>query len=123
MAHKEAQDRSDVLNRSLLALNAELERNLSARAGDLIHARNGLILALAELAELRTHHGTAHLLRCGAIQLLAEEASRLPSFTGQIDTTFVDMLEACAPLHDIGQMARSPIISCRRQGSWIRRNA
>ncbi len=106
LAHKEAQDRSDLLNRNLLAVNAELERNLSARAGDLVHARNGLILALAELAELRTHHGVAHLLRLQRYtRLLAEEASRLPAFSGQIDATFRDMLEACAPLHDIGQVA------------------
>jgi response regulator RpfG family c-di-GMP phosphodiesterase/serine/threonine protein kinase len=106
LAHKEAQDRSDLLNRNLLAVNAELERNLSARAGDLVHARNGLILALAELAELRTHHGVPHLLRLQRYtRLLAEEASKLPAFAGQIDATFRDMLEACAPLHDIGQVA------------------
>jgi response regulator RpfG family c-di-GMP phosphodiesterase len=106
LALKEAQDRSDLLNRNLLAVNAELERNLSARAGDLVHARNGLILALAELAELRTHHGVAHLLRLQRYtRLLAEEAGRLPVFSGQIDSTFRDMLEACAPLHDIGQVA------------------
>ncbi len=106
LAHKEAQDRSHLLNRKLLALNAELERNLSASAGDLVHARNGLILALAELGELRTHHGTAHLLRVQrSARLLAEEAARLPAFAGQIDAAFVDMLEVCAPLHDIGQVA------------------
>jgi putative two-component system response regulator len=106
LALKEAQDRSDMLNRNLLAVNAELERNLSARAGDLVHARNGLILALAELAELRTHHGVAHLLRLQRYtRYLAEEAGRLPAFSGQIDGTFRDMLEACAPLHDIGQVA------------------
>ena len=38
-------------------------------------------------------------------RLLAEEARRLPAFAGQIDATFIDMLEACAPLHDIGQVA------------------
>ena len=106
LAHKDAQDRSDMLNRNLLALNAELERNLSAKASDLVYARNGLVLAFAELAELRTHHGTAHLLRLQRyVRLLAEEAAREPAFAGQIDAAFIDMLEACAPLHDIGQMA------------------
>ena len=37
---KEAQDRSDLLNRHLLAVNSELERNLTARDSDLVHARN-----------------------------------------------------------------------------------
>ena len=106
LAHKEAQDRSELLNRKLFALNAELERSLSASAGDQVHARNGLILALAELAELRTHHGTAHLLRLQRyVRLLAEEGTRVPVFAGQIDAIFIDLLEACAPLHDIGQVA------------------
>lgn len=106
LAHKEAQDRSDFLNCQLLALNAELERNLSASSGDMVHARNGLILALAELGELRTHHGAAHLARLQRfVQLLASEAARVSAFAGQIDAAFIDMLQACAPLHDIGQVA------------------
>jgi response regulator RpfG family c-di-GMP phosphodiesterase len=36
---------------------------------------------------------------------VAEEASRLQAFTGQIDRNFVDLLECCAPMHDIGQVA------------------
>ena len=43
---KDAQDRSDILNRELLTVNAELEQALEARDGELIHARNGLVLAL-----------------------------------------------------------------------------
>ena len=35
---------------------------------------------------------------------LAEAASVHPAFAGQIDCPFVDLLEACAPLHDIGRM-------------------
>lgn len=106
LEHKESQDRSDQLNRNLQSVNAELERSLSSSAGDLVHARNGLVLALAELAELRTNHGVSHLLRLQRYtRFLAEEAMRLPAFAGQIDPTFIDMLDACAPLHDIGQMA------------------
>src|SRR5262249_16595897 len=50
---KDAQDRSGALNRELLAINQELERNLNARSSDLIHTRNGLVLALAKLVECR----------------------------------------------------------------------
>src|SRR5205823_1692319 len=34
---------------------------------------------------------------------LAEEAARVPAFAGQIDQYFIEMLECCAPLHDIGK--------------------
>src|SRR5262249_23151840 len=50
---KDAQDRTDVLNRHLLAVNHELEQNVNARDSDLIHARNALVLALAKLVEYR----------------------------------------------------------------------
>jgi len=46
---KDAQDRSELLNRHLLAVNAELDQNLNARDSDLVHARNALVLALARL--------------------------------------------------------------------------
>jgi response regulator RpfG family c-di-GMP phosphodiesterase len=106
LSHKEAQDRSDLLNRHLLAVNAELERSLRASAGDLTQSRNALLLALAELAEMRAGQTGAHLVRMQRYsRLLAEEASALPGFAGQIDANFIDMLECCVPLHDIGQAA------------------
>ena len=37
---KDAQDRSELLNKNLLAVNAELENNLENRASDLVHSRN-----------------------------------------------------------------------------------
>jgi response regulator RpfG family c-di-GMP phosphodiesterase len=103
---KDAQDRSDLLNRRLLEVNADLERSLRASAGDMAQARNALLLALAELAEMRAGQTGAHLLRLQRYcRALAEEASTLPAFAGQIDANFVNMLECCAPLHDIGQAA------------------
>jgi response regulator RpfG family c-di-GMP phosphodiesterase len=101
---KESQDRSDALNLHLLAVNAELEKNLHAKCSDLVHARNALVLALAELVGLRdTEHG-AHLTRIQRYcRRLAEEAAGLPSLSNRIDTAFIEMLECCAPLHDIGK--------------------
>ena len=49
---KDAQDRADLLNRRLLAVNEELERNLNAKEGDLVHARNALVLALASWSSI-----------------------------------------------------------------------
>src|SRR5205085_114947 len=50
---KDAQDRALALNRQLLAMNQELERNLHARSSDLSHTRGALVLALAKVVECR----------------------------------------------------------------------
>ena len=48
----------------------------------------------------------AHLVRLQRYcRCLAEAAAASSSFAGQIDTIFVQMLECCAPLHDVGTVA------------------
>jgi response regulator RpfG family c-di-GMP phosphodiesterase len=102
---KDAQDRTDILNRHLLAINHELEENVNARDSDLIHARNALVLALAKLVEYRDSETGAHLVRLQQYcRILAEEAAASPTFASQIDANFIQMLECCAPLHDIGKV-------------------
>lgn len=102
---KEAQDRSDRLTRHLLAVNRQLEEALGSRETALVHARNALVLALARLVEQRACESGAHLVRLQRYcRLLAEEASRTPPFTHQIDAAFIETLECCAPLHDIGKV-------------------
>ncbi|HXG09001.1 MAG TPA: response regulator [Gemmataceae bacterium] len=102
---KDAQERSDLLNRHLLAVNAELERSLTARDSDLVHVRNALVLSLAKLVEHRTGQKSARLLRLQRYcRSLAEGAAALPIFAGQIDERFIQLLESCAPLHDIGNV-------------------
>jgi response regulator RpfG family c-di-GMP phosphodiesterase len=102
---KEAQDRTDVLNHHLLAVNHELEENVNARDSDLIHARNALVLALAKLVEYRDSETGAHLTRLQQYcRVLAEEAAGSSTFAGLIDANYIQMLECCAPLHDIGKV-------------------
>jgi response regulator RpfG family c-di-GMP phosphodiesterase len=102
---KAAQDRTDLLNRRLLAVNHELEQNLGAMGSDLVHARNALVLALAKLVEYRDSETGAHLMRLQQYgRCLAEEAAVTPTFASQIDANFILMLECCAPLHDIGKV-------------------
>jgi putative two-component system response regulator len=102
---KDAQDRSDLLHRRLMAANHELERDVAARDSDLIQARNALVLALAELVAQRDSETGAHLLRLQHYsRCLAETAATLPGFAGQMDPPFIDLLECCAPLHDIGKV-------------------
>jgi response regulator RpfG family c-di-GMP phosphodiesterase/serine/threonine protein kinase len=102
---KDAQDRSELLNQHLLAINAEQERSLNARDSDLVHARNALVLALAKLVEHRDNETGAHLVRVQKYcRILGEEAAQAPAFKGQIDQHFIEMVECCAPLHDIGKL-------------------
>ena len=103
---KDAQDRSDVLNRELLTVNAELEQALEARDGELLRARNGLVLALAKIVEHRSTETGRHLLRLQRYcRVLAEEAANLPAFAPIIDANLIRVLEDAAPLHDIGKAA------------------
>jgi response regulator RpfG family c-di-GMP phosphodiesterase len=103
---KDAQEQSDALNQQLREMNAALERDLTARDSDLIHARNTLVLALGRLVEQRDPEIGARLHRMRRYsRCLAEVAATLPSFAGQIDDHFVRMLECWAPLHDLGKVA------------------
>jgi response regulator RpfG family c-di-GMP phosphodiesterase len=102
---KDAQDRSDLLNQHLLTINHELEQSLGSRDSDLVQARNALVLALAKLVEHRASEKGSHLLRLQRYcRTIAEEAARTPTFAAQLDPNFIEMLECCAPLHDIGKV-------------------
>jgi response regulator RpfG family c-di-GMP phosphodiesterase len=102
---KDAQDRGDALSRNLVTLNKELERSLDVKDSDWIVSRNALVLALAQLVEARDTESAEHLKRLSAYsRCLATEASRLPAFAGQIDANFIELLDCCAPLHDIGKV-------------------
>ena len=103
---KDAQDRSDALSKHLLNANQELERNLQAKDSDLVQARNALVLALAELVGYREAETGAHLTRMQRYsRCLAEAAASTASFASQIDLNYIEMLECCVPLHDIGKAA------------------
>lgn len=101
---KDAQDRNDSLNRHLLTVNRELEQSLRAHQSDIIEARNALVLALAKLVERRASETGAHLVRMQRyVRALGEEAART-SLAEQIDSNFIELLECCVPLHDIGKV-------------------
>lgn len=103
---KAAQDRADRLAGNLLTVNGELEKTLQARDGELLHARSGLVLALARLIEHRSSETGAHLMRLQRYcRVLGEAAATHPAFRPLLDATFVRTLEDCAPLHDIGKAA------------------
>lgn len=102
---KDAQEREDLSNRRMRAINRELELTLTARNSDLANARNALVLSLAQLVAIRDSETGGHLLRLQHYcQCLAKEASKLPSFFEVIDSEFISLLVCCAPLHDIGKV-------------------
>jgi len=103
---KEAQDRGDLLNHHLQQVNQELERSLDARDHSLLESRNSLVLALAKLVEHRLGDDGGHLQRMQQYaRIVAEEAAKSPQFSSQISPAFTELLESCAPLHDVGKIA------------------
>ncbi|MCE9532132.1 MAG: protein kinase [Planctomycetes bacterium] len=103
---KTAQDRSIILNNQLMHVNAELEFNLKARDSDVQQTRNSLVVGLARLIDQRDSRGRNHTERMQRYcRALAEGAMRSPSFNGQIDRHYIEMLESAVPLHDVGKIA------------------
>ena len=102
---KTAQDRSDSLNRQVLATNQELETSLASKEGDLVYTRNTLVLTLAELIAIRAAETSAHLKRIAAyVRAFAQELLTVPGFASQVDENFILSFEGAAPLHDIGMI-------------------
>ena len=100
---KEAQQRAETLNEHLLAANRGLEANLTVRDVDYSLSRRVLVLVLAELVGKRDELPELHLSRMPLYcHPLAEEAAKTDCWRGHIDEEFIQMLECCAPLHDIG---------------------
>src|SRR6516225_7530417 len=78
----------------------------AALARELSEDRHALVLALAETLCWHDENARAHLRRVQAfVRCLAEEAVTLPSFRGRIDSDFIQLVEWCAPLHDLGKVA------------------
>jgi response regulator RpfG family c-di-GMP phosphodiesterase len=102
---KEAQDKGDRLNGQLLQMNSELEKSLDSHATGLEQVREALVLGLARLVQMRENDDGARLQRLRRyVRCLAEEAAKMPTFASQVTPAFVDMLTACAPLHDVGKV-------------------
>jgi putative two-component system response regulator len=60
---------------------------------------------MARIVEKRNLETGAHLIRMQQFcRCLAEEAAGLHLFSTQINQNFIDMLECCVPLHDIGMV-------------------
>ncbi len=102
---KDAQDRSMKLAEHLITVNRQLEESLQARASDVRKAQDALLFAMAKMAESRQGETSGHLRRLQKYSLfIAEQLKAYPGWSEVIDRTFLDNLERCVPLHDIGKI-------------------
>jgi putative two-component system response regulator len=70
-----------------------------------LESRDLIIFTLAKLAESRDPQTGAHLERMREYcRLLAQELSRHPRFSEQVDGDYVELIYLTSPLHDIGKV-------------------
>lgn len=111
---KDAQDRADLMARHLFLANRQLEDSLRARSGDVRQAHDALLHAMAKLAESRDGETAGHLRRLQMYcRALAEPLSSDPLWSGVLSSTFLDTMERCVPLHDIGKLALPESLLCK----------
>jgi response regulator RpfG family c-di-GMP phosphodiesterase/tRNA A-37 threonylcarbamoyl transferase component Bud32 len=102
---KEAQDRAASLARQLYVVNRQLEKSLTARSSDVRQAEDALLFAMAKMAESRDGETPGHLRRLQRYtHCLAEHVADLPGWRGLLNSAFLEQLERCVPLHDIGKI-------------------
>jgi len=102
---KDAQDRADIMARHLLMSNRQLEDSLQARAGDVRHAHDALLFAMAKMAEQREGETAGHCRRLQRYsRLLGDQLMQDPTWSGIVSQQFLEMVERCVPLHDIGKI-------------------
>ena len=102
---KAAQDKAGQLNHRLMSANTELQQNLKVQCGDTNEVRDALVLTMARLIEERDGRGAGHIVRMRKYcRSLATAMGRSGAYAHVIDDQFIDWLECCAPLHDIGKV-------------------
>jgi response regulator RpfG family c-di-GMP phosphodiesterase len=102
---KDAQDQADFLTQQLLATNTQLENSLASRTDDVRRAQDALLFAMAKMAEARDGETSGHLRRLQQYtRLLAEQVGNEASWEGVINNAFLEQMERCVPLHDIGKI-------------------
>jgi putative two-component system response regulator len=102
---KEMQERADALARQLLQTNRQLESSLVARSQDVRLAQDALLFAMTKMAETRDDEDSGHLRRLQFyVHCLARHAAGEAIWAEAVDPAFLEQLERCVPLHDIGKI-------------------
>lgn len=102
---KEAQERIHMLTEQLMLTNQQLQKSLESRAEDVRRAHDALLFTMAKMAESRDGETSGHLHRLRLYtRVLAQQAAHRPPWHGLVDDRFLEQLERCVPLHDIGKI-------------------
>jgi response regulator RpfG family c-di-GMP phosphodiesterase/serine/threonine protein kinase len=102
---QDAQARIHMLTEQLMLTNQQLQQSLQSRGEDVRRAQDALLFAMAKMAESRDGETPGHLRRLQLYtRVLAQQAACQPPWTGLIDERFLEQLERCVPLHDIGKI-------------------
>jgi response regulator RpfG family c-di-GMP phosphodiesterase/serine/threonine protein kinase len=103
---KAAQDQAEFIARQLYTTNQQLEKSLAARILDVRQAQDALLFGMAKMAESRDGETAGHLRRLQCyVRCLAEHIGDEPTWAGVVNSSFLEHLERCVPLHDIGKIA------------------
>ena len=105
LALKEAQETMQAMMSYLADANARLEQNLTSTSGELAQLQNILVQMMALAINYRDASARRHPQRMARYaRRLAEAASLLPAFAGEIDEQYLRHLEVAIPLHDLGKV-------------------
>jgi response regulator RpfG family c-di-GMP phosphodiesterase len=102
---KAAQEREDWLAEQLRKANDQLRMSLEARAADVRQAQDALLFTMSKMAEAGDGETAGHLRRMRRYtRVLAEQAAKKSPWSGLVDARFLEHLDRCVPLHDIGKI-------------------
>jgi len=102
---KQAEERAQLLTAQNQLTAHQLQESLRARADDVREAHNALLFAMAKMAESREGETPGHLRRLQLYcRALALEAASAPPWNALVDARFLELLDRCLPLHDIGKI-------------------
>jgi response regulator RpfG family c-di-GMP phosphodiesterase len=102
---REAQRRGDRLAEQLRNANRQLQESLAARDGDVRQAHDALLFTMGKMAESRDGETPGHLRRLQAYAgALGRQAATERPWDGLVDDRFLEVLDRCTPLHDIGKI-------------------
>jgi response regulator RpfG family c-di-GMP phosphodiesterase/tRNA A-37 threonylcarbamoyl transferase component Bud32 len=102
---KAAQEQADLMARHLVLTNRQLEQSLQARSVDVREVEDAVLYSMAKMAESREGETAEHLQRMQQYtRALAETAARTADWNHIVDELFLENLQRCVPLHDIGMI-------------------
>ncbi len=105
LSMKEALERSQLLTAQYHLTTHQLQESLQARDRDVREAHNALLFAMAKMAESREGETPGHLRRLqGYCRALALAATAMSPWDALVDARFLELLDRCLPLHDIGKI-------------------